>query len=171
MILYTSAFVIAKESLYTVMMRPVPAWLVSGSTNFFPRPVMEVPEYTNMTTGRGSRGGRGRNRGRGRGHFGLGRGRGRGGGQGSRGRARYQGTGVPFTPVAKGFKYFKHSFLEDPWKKLEELQDREEEKANMEEIDIDIDLNNDMEETSKPVKQERGKELPTKEAATTNIPT
>ena len=48
--------------------------------------------------------------------------RGRRGGRGRGGRARrgsgYQGKGVPFTPVAPGYTYFKHSFIQDPWAHL-----------------------------------------------------
>ena len=32
---------------------------------------------------------------------------------------RYRGGGVPFTPVEPGYRYFKLSFVEDPWLEVE----------------------------------------------------
>lgn len=37
-------------------------------------------------------------------------------------RSGYQGRGIPFTPVENGFKYFKLSFIENPWLELEAKQ-------------------------------------------------
>lgn len=97
-------------------MRSTPAWLVSCTA-------------VTMRGGGHRAGARGRGRGRGRG----GRGRpARGGG--------YRGSGVPFTPVAKGFKYFKYSFVEDPWRKLRE---KEQQVKNDEEIELTVEDNGD----------------------------
>lgn len=86
---------------------------------------------------RGYRGGRGGNRGS-RGARG-GRGRGRGLGQGKR-RHPYQGSGTPLTPVEPGFRFFKRSFLENPWHELEtNFKDC---KVN-EEIELDLDSDAD----------------------------
>lgn len=87
--------------------------------------------------------GRGRGRGRGQGQFGRGRGHGfkraRRGSRGFRGgdRGGYKGSGVPLTPVEPGFRYFKKSFMENPWHDLE----RQHAAANVnpEEIEVDID--------------------------------
>lgn len=90
-----------------------PAWLLTLATTSFCRTnrtaAMQAQPRFYQSNGN-ARGERGRARGRGRG-----RGRGRRGG----GRGGYRGNNAPFTPVAKGYRYFKHSFLEDPWAKLD----------------------------------------------------
>lgn len=123
-------------------MRSVSAWV--GGAVF--RPLMESRGHASVSSQ--SRG-RGRGRGHGRPYRGRGRGHGRGRGRGNRGRGGYQGGGVPFTPVAKGFKYFKHSFLENPWKALEEQQSRADGQGNAEEIEIDLDDSGSEEEDLK----------------------
>lgn len=51
---------------------------------------------------------------------------------------RYQGHGIALTPVEKGFRYFKYSFLDNPWLELE-LAARDRIRRNPEEIPLDID--------------------------------
>lgn len=74
---------------------------------------------------RGSRGGRG--------------GRGRGLGQGKR-RSGYQGSGTPLTPVEPGFRFFKKSFLENPW---HELETSFKDSNHNEDIELDLDSDGD----------------------------
>lgn len=108
------------------------AWVPGFGVRAVTVPRMEA---RTLSSHRG-RGGRGRGW-HGRGGRGRGRVRGRGGGG-------YKGTGAPLTPVAKGFRYFKHSFLEDPWRDLGAVMKRED--ANPEEIGLDVDEEGVLEE-------------------------
>lgn len=86
-------------------------------------------------------------RGRGRGHW-RGRGRARGHGQVGRGRAfkrdhggggnRYRGGGIPFTPVEKGYRYFKLSFVENPWLELEAAASASQDSP----VEVNVELEN-----------------------------
>lgn len=38
-------------------------------------------------------------------------------------RGGYRGAGQQFTPTESGFRYFKQSFMENPWKELEKSVD------------------------------------------------
>lgn len=64
---------------------------------------------------------------------------------------------MPFTPVAKGFKYFKHSFLENPWKALEEQEGRLDVPGNAEEIEVDLDDDDSEDEAAKMTALEKAK--------------
>lgn len=81
--------------------------------------------------------------GRGRGQFSRGRGRNfkrarRGSGSE---RGRYKGHGTPFTPVEPGCRFFKKSFMENPWERLE--RDLAVRRVNTEEIEIHLDDDED----------------------------
>jgi hypothetical protein len=88
--------------------------------------------------GRGRGAGRGRSGGRGgyqRGHSGSGRGNWSRGGGGGR-RSNYQGSGIALTNVEPGYRYYKKTFLLNPWSDLE--RDMADAAHNSEEIDIQV---------------------------------
>lgn len=91
--------------------------------------------------------GRGRGTGRGRGHFSRGRGRSfkrarRGSGSFRRGRGGYRGSGTPLTPVEPGFRFFKKSFMENPWKDLEMQLELQRKKQKLDELQTSVNTDN-----------------------------
>lgn len=98
------------------------------------------------------------------------RGRGRGG-RGGSSRPRHSREGQPFTPVERGYRYFKASFVEDPWAGLTARHAAT--KENPEEMCIDeADSANETEPTAGDDAglAEAGTEIDSQEQATASPP-